>query len=475
MTRHLFTVIAACVALSCVPAAAEDMDLRALQQQIARQQAQLNELRARVERQGYAAPADAGAADGVTSLRKNAVVTLGGTVNTRYHYRQGKVESRLVNAGLGNFVDTGDKRKREDFKHGDFGIADAKLEARIDVNDHFDAHIKLDFHDGVSRHNVSGIAQNYWIRWKNVCNTGFGVLVGRDSLKFGDEQPIGILDTWNKDAGSTIGAITGNSVYADAAGTRGAGLFANGSLLPGHTTYNWTRTTQINPYWESGDGGLRVDVSLLQAVDTMNGITSSHRDNRGGYAKYRSINYGLGTMTGRVQWRPIEGLKLTGSVMNLYARRPGLLWYTSAAGVVTDYGVNARHSSSNPSINLAVQYRPRFLPRLNVWAQWTHGWNEGWVKDMDADSINYGASYDLTESWTLFAQGDWLRTKNDNSDLWNKGSGWAFYTGAVFTLPYGVNFEAGWRHEQINYKGRTLGRHTKYTGNTIYAHLGFNF
>lgn len=94
---------------------------------------------------------------------------------------------------------------------------------------------------------------------------------------------------------------------------------------------------------------------------------------------------------------------------------------------------------------------------------------------MDSDSLNTGILFDFTDRLTGFVQGDFLRVKNRQSDEWNKGKAWAFYTGMKYVLPYGVNIEAGWKHERIAYYERGGNKHTTITGDTIYGHLGFNF
>ena len=487
--------LAMCVAVFALVggiALSEDMDVRALQAKLAAQEARLNDLQAKMYSTGGSSD---NVADGITSLRKNAVVTLGGTVNTRYFYRQGKIKAdagMFPDAANGPTLDgdtaNGQMRKIADSKHGDLRIADAKLDVKIDVNENFDAFLKLDFQDGYGRRDVSGIAQNYWIRWKNVCNTGFGLLVGRDDLKFGGVQPYGILDSWNKDQGGSYNDVL-ESPMAYAAGLNfdpdegaintGEGMFTSGSALPTHTVWSFSRTTQITPYWENCDGSLKAEVSFIQSVDTMNGMTSSRVHSRGtpgaeSMRKSRSQNYGVGSMTGRITWKPIEGLKLVASVMNL--KNSGQTYRYNyprgfGAGKADDYET----ASNNFATNIGFEYRPCFFNRMNVWATWTHGWNAGWVEDMDDDSVNAGVAFDLTDQLTFFVQGDYLRVKNDNATTFHKATGWSAYTGLQYRLPYGVNMEAGWRHDRIDYKTRGGQKHEKFTGDTIYAHLGFDF
>ncbi|MCC8189687.1 MAG: hypothetical protein LIP77_03480 [Planctomycetes bacterium] len=480
--------LAICVAAFAIVggiAVSEDMDVRALQAQLAAQEARLNDLQAKVG----AGKTNGGEPEGIVSLRKNAVVTLGGILNTRYFYRDGDIKSSLntdgdikssLNTDQGNLAGVNDSRtKRFDAKNGDFRIADAKVEMKIDVNEYFDAYLKMDLHDGNGRDNVSGIAQNYWVRWKNVCNSGFGLLIGRDDLKFGDNsQARGILEGWNKEDYATSSDLWAGMNYATVFGAdRGEGMFVMHSVAPAHTATNWTRTTQINPYWESQDGKLRFDLSLIQAVDRRLGTTGTATLTRDGYTKYRSINYGAGSGTARVIWKPIEGLKLTASAMNLHANNS----YSRIFGLEgrRDGATGVRGSKNNSATNLAFLYRPCFFDKFSIWSQWTHDWDAGFVKDMDTDTVNYGIAYDFTDQFSWFAQGDFLRAKNKNAQVWYKATGWATYTGVTYTLPYGVNMELGWRHEEIKYKGRSgtdySGTHTKYKGDSIYAHLGFNF
>ncbi|MCD8349336.1 MAG: hypothetical protein LUC93_01825 [Planctomycetaceae bacterium] len=497
---------------------AEDMDVRALQAKLAAQEARLNDLQAKM----YGAACDESVvADGITSLRKNAVVTLGGTVNTRYFARSGNIKSSVVGTGAPAYTDAaGDpvaadligrnpdgRVKVADYKFGDMRISDAKLEVKIDVNENFDAYLKMDLQD-TDKTEVSGIAQNYWIRWKNVCNTGFGVLVGRDALKFGGVTPYGAIGSFTKNNDGfndvigigglgELGGVSGfdvNDYNGVGPGPEnftggdawGEGMFVGGGIMPTHTTWDHSRTTQITPYWETQDGSFSAELSLIQAIDTRNALYGARADESGSYTKYRSINYGLGSGTLRLTWKPIEGLKVVGSVMNLYAKngggrwnwRSGRLHNESAPALINDAGEwegFAETSNSNTAVNLAFEYRPCFFNRLNLWASYTHGWNEGWIKDQDSDVLSYGFGFDITEQLTFFAQGDYMRVKNDQGNVWHKATGYAGYAGLIYTLPYGVNLEAGYRHEQISYKDRAGNKHTKAKADTIYAHLGFNF
>lgn len=476
--------------IACGAVFAEDLDITDLLTKVESHEARINDMQAKLAQQS-----DSESAKRVTSMRKNAKVTIGGLLNTRYYYRQASVKTSLAanqetsptnpNPAW-NASASGDRVKREDIKNGDLNVYDAKLTMQIDVNDHFDGYLKLSLHDAYGRRNVNGIAQNYWIRWKNIRDSGFGVLIGRNNLAFGDNWITGVMCnytggqeglgdfTWMSRLIANSGNLaTGGAIYGD-------GMFLGGSLTPFHTGFDFSRTTQINPYWENRDGTLKVEASFLQGLDRLDGDTFTWTDSNG-VMQSRAINYGLGSGTFRIIWKPIEGLKLTASALNYRqdADRIGEIFSYRGNGPFGE-GTGSLNNgikvvSNNSAVNLAFQYRPAAFKKLNVWGQWVHGWNEGWVKDMDSNSFNFGASYALTENLLAFAQGDYLRVMNNQSDTWHKGKGWAIYTGMTYTLAKGLSVEAGWRHERIAYSDRWGDKHTKIQGDTLYWNVGFGF
>ena len=93
--------------------------------------------------------------------------------------------------------------------------------------------------------------------------------------------------------------------------------------------------------------------------------------------------------------------------------------------------------------------------------------------------VNAGASWDFTDNFTVFAQGDWLKSEMDAANVLderrdNQGKAWATYVGAMYSFENGAVLEAGWRHEQMKYKENGL-RAYKIKGDTIYATLGLEY
>ena len=483
---------AAAFAIVVGVAVSEDMDIRALQAKLAAQEARLNDLQAKMG----AADCDEGVvADGITTLRKNATITLGGTVNTRYFYRSGKIKSTVVRPGYyqdlggGNYqwVNTGSAPGTMDTvaraKGGDLFMADAKLEGKIDVNEYFDAYFKFDLQSSSPKEH-SDNAEQFWVRWKNVCNSGFGILVGRDDLKYGMGPSVGVLDSWSAGSdtngyGGMFESFIGGGLlehpYPGVPGPVGinAMIHESGTPIPVHTGWDNSRVNQITPYWENSDGSFKAELSFFQDIDQ--DANDWMQTNAGGVAKYRMFrNDGIGSMSGRITWQPFEGLTLVASAINQYNK------YATST-VSRGDGVWGRAGNKNNfAASLGFEWTPTFLcDKLTLWGYYQHGWNESWVDNLNTDLVNAGVMYKFTDQFYAFAQGDYLYAKDaDVADITgniHKAKGWAGYVGMGYELPYGANFEVGYRHEKVDYKNRAGEKHTKYKGDTIYAHLGFNF
>jgi hypothetical protein len=405
------------------------LDIQALQAKLAAQEARLNDLQAKI------GGGSGGTAANVTSIRKNAKVTIGGTVNTRYFFHTGKYKT---------YNNDGTVATSNNYKLGDFKVSDANINFKIDVNDYFDAFVRANLQDGTNpRRSGYQNAQFAWIRWKNLCNSGFGIVIGRDALVFG--------------AG-------GQSGYDENQGYAGNGTklqddinkYVNSAWKTG---YDHNRTTQITPYWESQDGKIKAEISFFQNIEAPGG--GSDEASAG---EFRSFNYGLGTMSGRLTVKPIEGLRLVASFMNRYS--------SHAEWDITNYWYNTagNNTRNNTAANFGFDYTPACFTRLKIFAQWTHDWNAGWIDNAKADATNFGFNFKLTEQLTFITQGEYLRWKGGTA----KVSGWAVWPGFRYVLPYGVNFEVAYRYERLTRKESGI-KAAKGNMSTIYGQVGFNF
>ncbi len=446
---------------------------------MAAQDARLSDLQAKMTEKA-SAPVDK--AKGIVSIKKNATVTVGGLVNTRYIASTGSIEHSPTPA-VG-------RTQRSEFKKTDLAITDAKLNFDIKVNDHFEAYLQLDLQHSTDRiANTAGMAQKYYIHWKKIMDTGFGLLIGRNNFIFSDRYNVGQFTglLGRHDDFSANYSNAGIGLYNDGpGGDAGEGMFSGrtDTMMPNHVGWDYSRTTQINPYWQSEDGKLRVDMTLMQSAERLTGTTNTFGAfdyNGDGAVEGRSINYGLGSGTFRVMWKPIEGLSLTGSVANFYQRNQhsGQTNRWDARRGTSNWAAGHPEwiASNATATNLSLNYNPCFAKSWNFWGKWTHGWNDGWTQDLDSDAFNLGASFAFGNGVTLFAQGDYFTNRNKREEVqhWYRADIWAFYTGLIYKLPYGVNMEFGWRHEQSSFKDHTGFAHTKGKVDTVYGHVGFDF
>lgn len=453
--------------------------LAAQDARMANQDARMRDLEAKMI--SSQVPADA-ALEGMTSLRKNATVTIGGFASPSYVGHNYKIKSERGNDG---FRATDGYRKRADAKTGSYETVEAEFHAAFSIGENIDGWIALDVNGG-SGADGWWVAKEYWVRWKNICDSGFGIKVGRDTAAFGGIA-YGYMDSY-----ATLGdgvSWLGNGLFGANPNVLGdAAIMTNGEMLglgsePLHNYWLMKGVTQVTPYWESKDGKFMWEVSFIQDIDVpgwngggglSNGRNpyTSHTSDRNGVSRFRSTNYGISSMSTRITWKPIEGLQIIGGFMNLHKN-----------GFADGYGfglADVELGKNNASTYLGFDWRPCFLPKLNIWGQWVHGWNVANIEDLDSDAFNLGVAWSFTDKFTMFVQGDYLRSRYKGTGQYtgtkydNKGTAWVSYVGAQYDFGNGLALEAGWRHEEIKYKERGH-RVTKVDGDMYYASLLLSF
>ncbi len=446
-----------------------DVDIQRLQERLAAQDARMaaqdarmNDLQAKIAGGIYGSGGES-SADNIISLQKNAKVTIGGLATTKYTYTGGSVSSVYMEDDAGDIIDAGSRGTRVRSKAGSLALSDAELYVGIDVNEHFDAYLSIDLQNDARDY---FIAQSYYVRWKDICNTGFGLKIGRDSLVFGEEG-IGELGSYAAGGGDGLSEL----------GHRFDMFAGYDGIVPMHNGWDIDGVVQINPYWEGLDGKLKLELSFMSSMydDSphmdWDGVYY-HRVNRDGVYKTRTRDYGIGSMSMRATYEPIENLKFTFGVVNYHNN--GRDDYDVNGDPDYSYAPDTGYSKNNTAFALAAGWRPAFMERFYFWGQWIHGNNVYNYSGMRSDAINYGASFDISDRLTVFAQGDYLRTRHKFGGINNKATAWAFYTGLQYNWGHGVSLEAGWKHESIRYRegGRTT---AKARGNTVYALAGFEF
>jgi hypothetical protein len=170
--------------------------------------------------------------------------------------------------------------------------------------------------------------------------------------------------------------------------------------------------------------------------------------------------------------KPIEGLRWVASALHqtaIYGSVNGNVNNNQITGYAGDDYLDQK---SHTAINFGADYSPACFQKLKIFAQWVHDWNTGLVKNADLDIITAGLTFAFNEQVTAVLQGDLLW-----GDVYvtgvsgTKPRGWAIYPAIQYTLPYGVKFEFGWRHEYVKAKSND----NKAKSDTIYGHVGFDF
>ncbi len=449
-------LFALCFSVCMGSVLAQELDVSAIQARIAEQEAQITDLQARMNQRGQANANYDGAPEGIISLNKNAVVTIGGLLTTKYQYTDAKVDSIFDEDGVygGNTY-----QRRAKAQLGDLAITDAKVYMQVDVNDYFDAYLEMDLQNNAEDYDN---AEVYYVRWKNICNSGFGIKVGRDALVFGDDNAVGDLGTYAAGGGDAFGDIDYAGNFANHMGFI-AGPTSSASLIPSHNGWDVSGVTQVTPYWEGFDGKFKAELSFFQHVYDDEALISTgsalgDEPLTGWYLSgrtYKSKNYG--TVSARVAFTPVEDLTITASFAN----------YRQGES-------DPVHNADNQVYGLAFNYRPSFFNRLYTWGQWVHGHDVHFHRGMTSDALNFGMAFDITDSLTVFAQGDYLRTKYTPAGNDQKGTAWAAYGGIQYNLPYGATLEAGWKHEVVKYKSYGT-KIAKGKADTLYGLIGFEF
>jgi hypothetical protein len=266
-----------------------------------------------------------------------------------------------------------------------------------------------------------------------------------------------------------------------------------------HINYGASRTTQINPYWVSQDGKFRFDFSLIQSIEARNAANSVYTATDRRSDEYRTTNYGLGSGTMKLTWKPTEDLTIVGAMAHLYSNaKNGEIYYkrnqnaalaapgssyayvdedANPVAVAWDRNGTARwddrvNSSSNTALHLGFTYNPAaFCKKLTVWGQGTYEMNTAFIDDQDYLGINAGVKYDFTDKFSAFVMGDFMRGDAGTDTV----RGWRGQIGGIYTVGNGLWVESGWSHESITTKHAAGDAHAKAKGDTLYTRVVFDF
>lgn len=445
----------------------------------------------------------------VLSLRKNAVVTIGGEMRLDYAVTKADWKDPGFNP---NLADAGKTKSRM----GLFGLSAAKLLVDARLQERWRLFFDLAISGGSGRHDRDKVEnpnqpgnynparpyrraadrqpiQQAYIEFMKDSHSGPGFLVGWMKL------PFGLWDKPNLFAQSYLDAPNLGGSYL-----MGSDGWSDMQVLP-HASRFLDPAMAFLLNYELRDI-IRFDAALFQERETQDVYydRDGHRERRSDSHFPRSWQVG-------VSLQPLEGWELTAHFRNRYSRSRGIsAWANTPAR--WDFQRNLASGATNPKWNSTLEQwtddgdGPGFgattdeqafivglaveIPNtdLAVRVEYAHGWNQGFNKHINSDDVNVGLSYRLTPRLTLHAQGEWLKL-TDRSWMAQVGAGdwrrdrrdhnlYRGMLGAEFEFAKGAIIEAGWQYEYWKVRsarGGTGGASEKRVNRANTFYLGTRF
>jgi hypothetical protein len=411
----------------------------------------------------------------VLSLRKNAVVTVGGEV------RMGYVASKAhwSDPGLEQ-VPPGPVNHKSTLT--DLNITASKLLIDVRLRERWRLYYDFDMTGHGGRHrsvrlenpNTPGapattryrehfepqIIQQAYLEFMKDRPSGFGFLAGWMKL------PFGLWDRPNTFFQSYLDAPNMNGSYL-----MGADGWNNAALMP-HASRFAEPSLAFMVNYELRDI-VRFDAAIFQEHDMEQAYVDRNgvRERRSDSSPPRSWQIGMSV-------QPLEGWELTAHFRNRYSRSRGVSRWANTpsrwdfrenmattgnpgwddSGQWSDEGTGpefgGRTNEQSVIVGLAVD-----VPHTNlaVRAEYAHGWNQGFNKYIASDDVNVGLAYTATPRLTLHTQGEWLHVRDrswmvlDGMGSWRRDRRdnhlYRLMLGAEYELLTGLKLEAGWQYE----------------------------
>ena len=148
----------------------------------------------------------------------------------------------------------------------------------------------------------------------------------------------------------------------------------------------------------------------------------------------------------KLEVTPVEGLAIQTSFVNAHNDSMDATSWLNAANPSIKDTVNSESTDDMMAVNVAVKYDFKSLP-LGVYAEYMHVWNEGYLDDVDSDSVSLGAKYGVTENIDIFAMYEWLE-----QDIGGDSAGPRDANGdasTVAALAAGLDTECYWKEHEL--------------------------
>lgn len=386
--------------------------------------------------------------EGLTSLRKNAVVSVGGEVRVDYSYRQSK-SSGSSSAAASSY----------DVKTGDLSVRNANLRILADVHPNIQAFFKLDFSSNPDRNReYEEILAEAMLVAKSVGGTGLGFFAGKGRVPYGQDIALGMIQSYHHAANraeSSEGPLFLSNPRDKTPGAALNPLPSGPPMRPGQieravvagASYDW-------------DDRWRVELAVFKPNDSE--YESWVVERRGG--RYAS-NIGAAA---RMWWRPTEELTIEASGMAARSNAMG------RPGLRGDVDASARGAKTAYAVSLGFDWR---RGPWRVFGEYQHGWDWNFTRGYDTDTWQIGAAREFADGWRVGGMVEGLHIRDRSVNAVREKVSDDFYKLALnvrYTFSSGFFLLAEYGHEWFSREGGGVRRERR-QGDFVGVRAGLSF
>lgn len=303
---------------------------------------------------------------------------------------------------------------------GKWYIHNSNLRFDFQFSDNLKAEIKIDLSDSPYRESQM-VMEEAMIIWESVCGGPFGLFFGVGEVPYGQDRTLGIIQSYNhtEGYGSSEGPIILSAPYlANARGT--SNVYHPGEVdrvVMAGISYTWNDIIKAE-FAFFNPSGFNDNIGIYDSVTTPD-------------------DAGVFSFAARLWWNmPIDGL---------IAEISGIRKHVAKRGDKGLYGPDALRDEYAVSAGLDWNIDNN----LEVFAEYQHGFNWGFIQNYHTDTVSLGMLYDLTERLSLGGMIEWLHIsdRGDISDF-NK-----FVLHTQYKFANGVYLIAEYGAELYNWDG----------------------
>ncbi len=308
----------------------------------------------------------------LTSLRKNAVVGIGGEIAVDYSYRDSDAAYTAPNA----------KTFPMDSNVGDLALHHANIRIRADVHPNVSAFMKLDLQPGADRPD-GDILEEAMLVMSAVGGTGLGFFGGRGRAPYGQDITLGMLQSYHHNANEWTSS-EGPVFITDSPEKDNRPPMRPGQIdrvVMAGASYSW-------------QGRWKVEAAAFQPW------FEEYDDRLAGREDWKNPA-GIGA-AGRIWWRPFEELTVQLSVV---AARSGDMARIHLRRDI-DAGSGARGAETAYAFSAGFDWR---RGAWRVFGEYQRGMDWNFTKGYDTDTLQLGAAVEVLERWRVGAMAEGLR------------------------------------------------------------------